>query len=37
MLWLRFFAMGFRLRKPGSPGQLLSADLSNPRGALHGT
>jgi hypothetical protein len=33
--WLRWFAVGFGLRMPGSPGQFPSADLSTLRGALH--
>jgi hypothetical protein len=34
MLSARFFTMGFSLRKPGSPGQLLSADLSISKDAI---
>jgi hypothetical protein len=34
MLWVRFFTMGFSLREPDSPGQLLSADLSISKDAI---
>lgn len=34
VLWERCLAMGFILRKPGQPGQILNPDLSTPRRAL---